>query len=220
MRGITSSRSQGKTYYSAATSVNRIYIRGRSRQSLEAVVQDHVVLSQIREHINVWFQKHGCAVMKSSQSRCVRGLEELRVANDSVFRDSGVADDDSFCTYYCMVSVKSHIGRYLYSPTTRSINVCIEHLQQLTWASQLSWIDLRAAYVDICRQAEDRVPSRGRQAHSAETAAKRLDDLYDRFASRRAAVAQRRQHQRCRSERHHLRLGKGGKVVLCFSCLF
>ena len=211
---------QGKKRYRASTSVGLIDIRGRDRQSLEAVVQDHVLLSLIRENICVWFQEYGRALASNKLSECPKALSELRSVCDSVFSEAGV-DKDDFCTYFSKVNMYSHIGRQLYVPGTCSIDVCIQHLQLLALASQSDWQELRAAYLSIYQHTEVRVTSRGRVTPKCvDSVAKRLDDLYDRFASRRAAVAQRREDRRCRLERHHLRLVTGGKVVLFSSCPF
>ena len=166
---------------------------GRNRRSLEAVVQDHMVLSQIRENLGAWFEKHGFDVTGKLDDEYYVTLEELQRANEVVLREGGVDHDVGFCTFCCMVSAKTHIGRRLRSPNTRSLGVCLGHLQRLSAASHLDWPELRSVYLDLFQQSDPRmrVPT-PRGTRLTQAAAQRVDAVYARFTARRTEIARRR----------------------------
>ena len=198
-KGFSMFMIQGVKYYRAQTSVNRLYMSGRNRRSLEAVVQDHLILSQIRENLSAWFEKYGFNAMEKAGDEYRDAVEELQHANEVVLRDSGAGDDDELCTYFCRVSAHAHIGRQLTSPNTRSLSVCLGHLQRLVAASHFGWCHLRSVYIDLLERSDSCLTSRPSQAmRSTQTAAARLDALHDRVASRRIEIAQRREERRCR----------------------
>ena len=94
------------------------------------------------------------------------------------------------------VNMYAHIGRHVYLPSARSIEVCISYLQRIAVVNPSDWRQLQAAYVRVYQQAETRVSSRKLLVPSAHRVAQRLDHMYDRFAPQRAAVAWRREELR------------------------
>ena len=72
---------------------------------------------------------------KSNRERGV-ALDELQRASEAVLCVIG-AHDDGFCTFNCVVSTKTHVGRQLSSPATRSLRACLGYLQRLTAASHI-----------------------------------------------------------------------------------
>ena len=199
LKGISTNTKKGVKHYRAQTSVKRLYMTGRERRTLEAVVQDHMMLSQIRENLSAWFEKYGFNAMEKPGDGYRTAVEELQHASEVVLRDSGVdADDVGFCKFFCLVNAKAHIGRQLRSPTTHSPRVCLEYLQRLTAASHLGWCHLRSVYIDLFQPSDARTRFSQGTRYTQTTAATRLDSLYDRFAPRRNEIAQRREERRCR----------------------
>ena len=117
--------------------------------SLEAVVQDHMVLSQIPENLGAWFEKHGFNVMHKPDSERGDALEELKGANEVVLCESGVGDGIGFCSVWCLISAKAHIGGRLRSFTTQSLRVCLHHFRRLSAVCRLDWSQLRRVDIDL-----------------------------------------------------------------------
>ena len=116
-------------YYLAQTSAHRVHVAGRNRRSLEAVVQDPMVLSQIRENLSAWFEKHRLDLLNAPHQECGLLVEELERANEAVVRESEAGGHDVCCTFFCLINAKvTKVASCLRPPSAPLGTDCCEPL--------------------------------------------------------------------------------------------